>query len=133
MTVKPSFRRKLTTYSCPEGFLAMLHIVAVESDHVTRILLLDGTWELASTERENPGATCADWAKQFRYSQGYLSYFSIQLCINGFLNIPMGACWNENATTFLTLSMGVDRESRGKPSLIRILMRPTSSPGFQWF
>ncbi len=45
----------------------------------------------------------------------------------------MGACWKEKATTFFTRSIGVVRESRGNPSLITILTRPTSSPGFQWF
>ena len=46
---------------------------------------------------------------------------------------PMGACWKEKATVFLILSMGVERESLGKPSLITTLIRPVSSPGFQWF
>lgn len=46
--------------------------------------------------------------------------------------LPRGACWKEKATIFLTRSVGTDVESRGKHSLMRILIRPSVSEGSQW-
>lgn len=46
-------------------------------------------------------------------------------------DLPAGACWKENVMMFFTRSTGTVNESRGNPSLMMILMRPSSSEGLQ--
>ena len=58
-----------------------------------------------------------------------ICYFVISRTGKGF--IPIGACWKEKAMVFFTRSMGTVNESLGKPSLMIILIRPTSSAGLQ--
>lgn len=130
---------KLSTQRQEEVETVVPRIVVEENGYEGLILLLrsfvvaegyTGLWKVYH-------ATCLRLARRYMTPLGHLAIFLWDLynkAIRNFwfsLDSPNGACWNENATTFLEHSKVFDNESRGKPSAMTTLIRPRSSPAFQ--